>query len=48
MPKYLPQITLVRATDGVALPPNPLEGIVLSRGEHDTRSIECLSLTREL
>src|SRR6516165_8836463 len=30
MPKYLSQITLVRATDGVALPPNPLEGVVLS------------------
>ena len=30
MPKYLSQITLVRATDEVPLPPNPLEGIVLS------------------
>jgi AraC family transcriptional regulator len=30
MPRYLSQITLVRAADGVALPPNPFEGVVLS------------------
>ena len=30
MPKYLSQITLVRAADEVPLPPNPLEDVVLS------------------
>jgi hypothetical protein len=30
MPSYLSQITLVRAADEVPLPPNPLEGVVLS------------------
>ena len=39
MPKYLSQITLVRATDGLALPPNPFEGVVLSSASTSWHSL---------
>src|SRR5215469_14898164 len=39
MPKYLSQITPVRATDGVALPHNPFEGVVLSSTSTSWQSV---------
>ena len=39
MPKYLSRITLVRAADGVALPPNPFEGVVLTSTSTSWKSL---------